>query len=362
MKKSISSTSGRVALQVVILIAGLSLLTAPQAYARWGGGGGRGGGGGWGGHGGGGGGGGWGGQSSVEAAVVGAVIVVAADGEVAAEVAGAVIAEAVTALRAATSATPIATLPAANHRNLRRVLGRTPRHPPNSRTTTPTTLINKLKSSRTTTPTTLTSKLKSRLNTTKRTLFRRATKILKSTCSIKPIAPSTTMWAIPTTMAVAVEILIIAVATAGVIALATLPVQQHLAQWEALRPALSLAVDEPAAVIYHDYQQQPGPRSLLWRKRTYNIPAVGSTVPNLPPGAATTYANGGTFYYSNGTFYQASGAGYQIITAPIGADVYTLPSGAYSTTVNGSIFYVSGSTYYKPYFDGSQVAYTVSQA
>ena len=54
-------------------------------------------------------------------------------------------------------------------------------------------------------------------------------------------------------------------------------------------------------------------------------------------------------------------AGYQIVTAPIGADVYTLPIGAYSTNINGTIYYVSGSTYYKPYFDGSQVAYTVTQ-
>ena len=73
------------------------------------------------------------------------------------------------------------------------------------------------------------------------------------------------------------------------------------------------------------------------------------------------YAYGATFYYVNGTFYQQNGAGYEIVTAPIGANVYTLPNGAYSTTINGSTYYVSGSTYYKPYFDGSQVAYTVAQ-
>jgi hypothetical protein len=65
--------------------------------------------------------------------------------------------------------------------------------------------------------------------------------------------------------------------------------------------------------------------------------------------------------YSNATFYQPNGAGYQIVTAPIGANVYTLPNGAYSTNINGSTYYVYGSTYYKPYFDGSQVAYTVTQ-
>jgi hypothetical protein len=93
----------------------------------------------------------------------------------------------------------------------------------------------------------------------------------------------------------------------------------------------------------------------------YGAPVIGSTVTYLPPGASMAYAYGATFYYSNGTFYQQNGAGYQIVTAPIGANVYTLPNGAYSTTINGSTYYVSGSTYYKPYFDGSQVAYTVSQ-
>jgi hypothetical protein len=93
----------------------------------------------------------------------------------------------------------------------------------------------------------------------------------------------------------------------------------------------------------------------------YGAPVIGSTVPYLPPGATMTYAYGATFYYSNGLFYQVNGAGYQIVTAPIGADVYTLPNGAYATTINGSTYYVSGSTYYKPYFDGSQVAYMVSQ-
>ena len=74
-----------------------------------------------------------------------------------------------------------------------------------------------------------------------------------------------------------------------------------------------------------------------------------------------TYAYGATFYYLNGTFYQPNGTGYQIVTAPIGANVYTLPNGAYSSNISGTIYYVYGSTYYKPYFDGSQVAYTVAQ-
>jgi hypothetical protein len=116
------------------------------------------------------------------------------------------------------------------------------------------------------------------------------------------------------------------------------------------QPATTTIINNPAPAPYY-----------AGASPQYGAPMIGSTVAYLPPGAATTYAYGATFYYSNGTFYQSNGALYQVVTAPIGADVYTLPYGAYATTFNGSTYYVSGSTYYKPYFDGSQVAYTVAQ-
>jgi Family of unknown function (DUF6515) len=116
------------------------------------------------------------------------------------------------------------------------------------------------------------------------------------------------------------------------------------------QPSSTTIINNPAPAPYYAGASPP-----------YGAPATGSTVAYLPPGATTAYAYGATFYYSNGTFYQQNGAGYQIVTAPIGANVYTLPYGAYASTINGATYYVSGSTYYKPYFDGSQVAYTVAQ-
>jgi hypothetical protein len=79
--------------------------------------------------------------------------------------------------------------------------------------------------------------------------------------------------------------------------------------------------------------------------------AVGSAIANANKPTTTVVEN----YPQYG--YQPAPYG----VPAVGTNVYSLPPGAIATTINGSTYFTENGVYYKPFYSGSQVVYIVSQ-